>query len=110
MGSGFPVVASADRVTRDIVIYSYLTVAATLALWPFATGWVYGVLAAAAGVVLLSGAAGAVRDGPQEVDGAVDGFFHLAELYQQVVARGGIEPGEAPDGLGSKLEAGAGRG
>ncbi len=42
-----PVVASAQRVARDILAYSYLTVAATLALWPLATGWVYGVLAAA---------------------------------------------------------------
>ena len=37
-----PVVASPLRVARDIVIYSWLTVAASLALWPLATGWLYG--------------------------------------------------------------------
>ena len=35
------------RVAREIVVYSWLTVAASLALWPLATGWVYGVLAGA---------------------------------------------------------------
>jgi protoheme IX farnesyltransferase len=51
-----PVVATPQRVTRDIVIYTWLTVAASLALWPLATGWIYGVLATAAGVVLIAGA------------------------------------------------------
>ena len=37
-----PVVATPERVAREIVAYSWLTVAATLALWPLATGWVYG--------------------------------------------------------------------
>ena len=40
-----PVVASPTRVATEIVVYSWLTVAASLALWPLATGWVYGVLA-----------------------------------------------------------------
>ncbi len=48
-----PVVASPRRVAGEIVVYSWLTVLASLALWPIATGWVYGVLAAGAGVVLL---------------------------------------------------------
>ena len=48
-----PVVASPVQVARQIVGYSWLTVAASLLLWPLATGWVYGVLAAAAGAVLL---------------------------------------------------------
>jgi protoheme IX farnesyltransferase len=76
-----PVVASAQRVTRDIVIYSWLTVAASLALWPLAAGWVYAVLAAAAGVALLAGAhrlhhltvtGGRAR--PMQ-------FFHLSNSY-----------------------------
>ena len=49
-----PVVASPVPVARQIVVYSWLTVAASLLLWPVATGWVYGVLAAAAGAVLLA--------------------------------------------------------
>ena len=51
-----PVVAPPRRVAIEIVVYSWLTVAASLALWPLATGWVYGVLAAAAGAVLIGGA------------------------------------------------------
>jgi protoheme IX farnesyltransferase len=48
-----PVVASPVQVARRIVRYSWLTVAASLVLWPVATSWVYGVLALAAGAVLL---------------------------------------------------------
>ena len=48
-----PVVAAPERVARDILLYSGLTVATSLVLWPVATSWVYGVLAAAAGGVLL---------------------------------------------------------
>jgi protoheme IX farnesyltransferase len=51
-----PVVASPMRVAREIVAYSWLTVAATVAVWLVATGWVFGVLALAAGAVLLAGA------------------------------------------------------
>jgi protoheme IX farnesyltransferase len=76
-----PVVASPERVTRDIVIYSWLTVAASLALWPLATGWIYGVLATAAGVVLLAGAhrlhyltVNGGRARPMQ-------FFHLSNSY-----------------------------
>jgi len=47
-----PVVASAAKVTRKIVWYSYAMVAATLALTPYA-GWIYGVLAAALGAWFL---------------------------------------------------------
>jgi protoheme IX farnesyltransferase len=48
-----PVVASPVQVARQIVGYSWLTVATSLVLWPLATGWVYGVLALGAGVALL---------------------------------------------------------
>ena len=40
-----PVVASPLRVAREITIYSWLTALCSLALWPLATSWVYGVLA-----------------------------------------------------------------
>jgi protoheme IX farnesyltransferase len=49
-----PVVATPIRVVRDMTIYAWLTVAASLAVWPLGAGWIYGVLAAVAGVVLLS--------------------------------------------------------
>jgi protoheme IX farnesyltransferase len=48
-----PVVASPLRVATEIVIYAWLTVLASLALWPLATGWVYGVLALLAGAAFL---------------------------------------------------------
>ncbi len=51
-----PVIASPQRVAREIVGYAWLTVAASLVLWPVATGWLYGALAAAAGLVLLAAA------------------------------------------------------
>jgi len=48
-----PVVASPLRVALEIVTYAWATVLTSLALWPLATGWVYGVLAALAGVAFL---------------------------------------------------------
>ncbi|HKC26889.1 MAG TPA: heme o synthase [Jatrophihabitans sp.] len=51
-----PVVAAPTRVAREIVIYAWLTVATSLALWPLATGWVYGALALLAGAALIVGA------------------------------------------------------
>jgi protoheme IX farnesyltransferase len=77
-----PVVASAERVTRDIVIYTWLTVAASLALWPLDASWVYGVLAAAAGAVLLAGAHRLYRR-TRLHDGSAKPmlFFHLSNSY-----------------------------
>jgi protoheme IX farnesyltransferase len=48
-----PVVATPLQVARQIVAYSWLTVATSLVLWPLATGWVYAGVAALAGAVLL---------------------------------------------------------
>ncbi len=48
-----PVVASASVVTRKIVIYSYIMVAATLALVPYA-GWLYGCCALGLGTWFLA--------------------------------------------------------
>jgi heme o synthase len=76
-----PVVASPKRVARDILAYSYLTVAATLALWPLATGWVYGVLAAAAGAVLLVGAHRLYADTAGGRATKPMTFFHLSNSY-----------------------------
>jgi protoheme IX farnesyltransferase len=49
-----PVVASARRVGLETVVYSWLTVAASLALWPLATTPLYGIVAILAGAVLLA--------------------------------------------------------
>ena len=48
-----PVVATERQVTTQIVVYTWLTVAATLALIP-AAGWLYAVVAALAGVWFLA--------------------------------------------------------
>ena len=49
-----PVVASPLTVARQITIYSYVTVAASLVLWPLATSWIYGAVATVAGLGLLA--------------------------------------------------------
>jgi heme o synthase len=48
-----PAVATERQVTKQILIYTWLTVAATLALAP-ATGWLYTAVAAVAGVWFLA--------------------------------------------------------
>jgi protoheme IX farnesyltransferase len=49
-----PVVRSAPVVARQILIYSVVTVAVSLALWPVAhTGWLYPSVAGVAGLVFL---------------------------------------------------------
>ncbi|MEN3356909.1 MAG: heme o synthase [Mycobacteriales bacterium] len=53
-----PVVATADVVARRIVGYTWATVAASLLLWPLATGWVYGVAAVPLGGWFLAEAYG----------------------------------------------------
>ena len=78
-----PVVATPTRVAVQITVYSWLTVAASLALWPLGAGWVYGALAAAAGAVLLAGAHRLLHrtrraEGPAARPMA---FFHLSNSY-----------------------------
>jgi protoheme IX farnesyltransferase len=48
-----PAVASLRRVGRETVVYSWLTVAASLALWPLAMTPLYGVSALVLGALLL---------------------------------------------------------
>ena len=76
-----PVVASPTRVATEIVIYSWLTVATTLALWPVATGWVYGVLAGGAGAVLLVAAHRLLAKTRAGLDGKPMRLFHLSNSY-----------------------------
>ncbi|HEY3735930.1 MAG TPA: heme o synthase [Jatrophihabitans sp.] len=81
-----PVVATPRRVARDIVIYTWLTVAASLLLWPLATDWLYGILAGAAGAALLIGAHRlyvlTLRDSRDATAKARPmEFFHLSNSY-----------------------------
>jgi heme o synthase len=76
-----PVVATPLTVARQIVGYAWLTVLCSLALWPLATGWVYGVLAAGAGAVLLVGAHRLLRRTARGLDGRPMHLFHLSNSY-----------------------------
>ncbi len=51
-----PVVATSLTVARQVVMYSWLMVASSLALWPLATSWIYGVSAISLGVWFLASA------------------------------------------------------
>jgi protoheme IX farnesyltransferase len=76
-----PVVASPVQVARQIVGYSYLTVATSLVLWPIATGWVYGVLALAAGIPLLCEAHRLLAAARRGEAGKPMRLFHLSNSY-----------------------------
>jgi protoheme IX farnesyltransferase len=77
-----PVVAPPVRVAVEIVVYSWLTVAASLALWPLATGWLYGALAAGAGAVLLASAHRLLSQTRKGTAAAKPmQFFHLSNSY-----------------------------
>ena len=76
-----PVVATPVAVARQIVGYSWLTVAASLLLWPIATGWVYGVLAAAAGLALLVEAHRLYAATARGERGRPMRLFHLSNSY-----------------------------
>ena len=82
-----PVKAAARKVARQIVVYAYLMVATSLALWPVAhTGWLYPVVAAAAGVAFLVEShrllARATAPGPDDVVGLRPmRLFHWSNTY-----------------------------
>ncbi len=76
-----PVVATPIRVARDMVIYAWLTVAASLAVWPLGAGWVYGVLAAASGAVLLVAAHRLYHRVSAGQDAKAMSLFHLSNSY-----------------------------
>ncbi len=76
-----PVVATPIAVARQIVGYSYLTVAATVLLWPLATGWLYGVLAMAAGAALLIEAHRLYAATRRGESGKPMRLFHLSNSY-----------------------------
>jgi protoheme IX farnesyltransferase len=77
-----PVVASPLRVAREIVAYSWLTVAVSLVLWPLTTGWVYGVLALAAGAALIGAAHRLLSRTKQGSNAkAAMNLFHLSNSY-----------------------------
>jgi protoheme IX farnesyltransferase len=77
-----PVVASAQRVAAEIVGYAWVTVLASLVLWPLATGWVYGVLALLAGAALIVAAHRLLIHTRQGANAkAAMQLFHLSNSY-----------------------------
>ncbi|HEY6495485.1 MAG TPA: heme o synthase [Trebonia sp.] len=90
-----PVVASVHRVLAESVVYSWLMVAVSLAVWPWA-GPVYGAIAIVAGAAflyevhrLLLRSRGADADGPDAGDKLVTmRLFHLSILYLTLVFAG----------------------
>jgi heme o synthase len=76
-----PVVAPPLRVAVEIVVYSWLTVASSLVLWPLATGWLYGALAGAAGAVLLVSAHRLLHHTRRGTTAKPMQFFHLSNSY-----------------------------
>jgi protoheme IX farnesyltransferase len=76
-----PVVASPTAVARQIVGYAWLTVLCSLALGPLAAGWVYEILAAGAGAVLLVAAHRVLRRTGRGMDARPMQLFHLSNSY-----------------------------
>ncbi len=80
-----PVVAGAKVVARQIVAYSYVMVATSLALWPIApTGWFYPVVAVVLGVAFLIEAhllLGRARHSDDVVDLKPMRLFHWSNMY-----------------------------
>ena len=80
-----PVVASLNRVGRESVIFAWLTVAASIALWPIAMSWVYGVAAIAVGTLFLRAAhtmSGRIR---RDEPAHPMRLFHWSNTYLTIV-------------------------
>ncbi len=80
-----PVVAGARKVARQIVAYSYVMVATSLALWPVAhTGWFYPAVAGVLGIAFLIEAHRLLRRSAAS-DNVVDlkpmRLFHWSNMY-----------------------------
>jgi protoheme IX farnesyltransferase len=80
-----PVVATPVTVARRIVVYSWLTVAVSLVLWPLATGWVYAAVAAAAGAALVVEAHRLLHATRSGATAKPMRLFHLSNTYLAVL-------------------------
>jgi protoheme IX farnesyltransferase len=76
-----PVVATPSEVARQIVLYTWLTVGASIALWPLATSWVYGALACVAGVAFVVEAHRLFSATRKGLTGNPMRLFHLSNSY-----------------------------
>ncbi|CAN5400670.1 heme o synthase [soil metagenome] len=80
-----PVVATPLKVARQIVGYSWVTVATTLLLWPLATGWVYGAVALVAGGVLMLEAHRLLAATRRGEAGRPMRLFHFSNSYLALI-------------------------
>jgi protoheme IX farnesyltransferase len=84
-----PVVQSAPRVARQILIYSIVTVLVSLTLWPVAhTGWLYPTVAVITGVALVWQAAQLLARAQRGlIDAALQPMrlFHWSNSYLALV-------------------------
>jgi heme o synthase len=80
-----PVVRSAARVNREILIYTVLTVAASLAAWPLGLGPVYGIAASVTGVLFLLEAVQLVRRAHRGQPLKPMRLFHWSTTYLTIL-------------------------
>jgi protoheme IX farnesyltransferase len=80
-----PVVATPIHVARQIVAYSWVTVATTLVLWPLATGWIYGAVATLAGAMLLVEAHRLLSATSKGLPGKPMRLFHFSNSYLALI-------------------------
>ncbi|OYO23163.1 protoheme IX farnesyltransferase [Enemella dayhoffiae] len=84
-----PVVMSAPRVAKRILVYSVLMVLTSLALWPIAgTGWLYPAVAAVGGVVFLWESVQLLRRanaGADDVELKPMRLFHWSNSYLALI-------------------------
>ena len=84
-----PVVAPPVTVAWRILVYSVLTVAVSLLLWPVAgTGWLYPVVAVVAGLAMLAESVALLlraRRGLTDADLQPMRLFHLSNSYLAIV-------------------------
>ncbi|HEX6970165.1 MAG TPA: heme o synthase [Micromonosporaceae bacterium] len=83
-----PVVASITRVSREIVMYSWLTVGCSLLLWPLGLSPIYGIAALVAGGFLLAEAH--LLHGRASNGGALKPMrlFHWSNTYLTILSIG----------------------
>jgi protoheme IX farnesyltransferase len=80
-----PVVASLRRVGVESVLFAWLTVAASLALWALSLGWVYGVAATVVGALFLVEAHGLNTRIRRDQPARPMRLFHWSTTYLTVV-------------------------
>jgi protoheme IX farnesyltransferase len=80
-----PVVRSASRVNREILLFTVLTVAASLAAWPLGLGPIYGVAACVTGALFLLEAVRLVRRSHRGEPLKPMRLFHWSTTYLTIL-------------------------